>query len=174
MQENNVLNQVDHEALYNEFFTPLFRYLFFRVKDYDVASDLTQTSFLKFINQKLNKIDRDYAIKLLFIIARNTLIDYWRTEKNRPHIPIEDINDVESQYKNPEENAISKEDTDFVRRILDDLDYTEREVISLRMSGDVSYEVIASTLNLSVVNARKIYSRGIQKVGVLLKDNNNF
>lgn len=174
MQENNLLNQVDHEALYNEFFTPLFRYLFFRVKDYDIASDLTQTSFLKFINQKFKVVDKDYATRLLFVIARNTLIDYWRTEKKRHYVNIENINDVESSDKNPEENAISKEDTDFVRRILDNLDDTEREVISLRMSGDVSYEVIASTLNLSVVNARKIYSRGIQKVGVLLKYNNNF
>ena len=43
---------VDNEQLYRELFTPVFRYVFFRTRDRDLASDLTQSSFLKYMLQK--------------------------------------------------------------------------------------------------------------------------
>ena len=76
MKLDPILMHIDDEALYNEFFTPLFRYLFFRTKDYNIANDLAQTSFLKFLRQDKKALEKEYAVKLLFTIARNTLIDY--------------------------------------------------------------------------------------------------
>lgn len=173
MDINPGSTQIDDEVLYKEFFTPVFRYIYFRTKDRDVANDLTQTSFLKFLRRGERNITKDHAIKLLFTITRNTLIDFWRVESKKSHENIEEIN-IPSTAPNPEESAISEQDKIFINEILDRLSDMEREVVAMKLSGDIDYEVIASTLGISIINARKIYSRAIQKVGMILKNNNNF
>jgi len=168
-----ISDHIDSETLYKEFFTPVFRYIFFRTKDYDIANDLTQTSFLKFLNHQDQKIKKDYAVRLLFVIARNTLIDYWRTENKRNHENIEEVEDIPSSDPTPEEIAITRQDKEFVSKILKGLSDVEEEIVSMRLSGDIEYEIIATTLGISVVNARKIYSRAIKKIGVVFNNSNN-
>ena len=165
---------IDDEALYNEFFAPLFRYLFFRTKDHNIANDLTQTSFLKFLSQEKKALEKEYAVKLLFTIARNTLIDYRRVETKRIHENVDDIENIRSEILNPEEDAILEEDKKFVREILHQLDDLEGEVFSMRLSGEIDYTTIAATLGISSVNARTIYSRALKKVGAELKKSNRF
>ncbi len=174
MKLEPILIHIDNEALYNEFFTPLFRYLFFRTKDHNIANDLTQTSFLKFLCQEKKALEKEYAVKLLFTIARNTLIDYRRVETKRVHENIDDIENIRSEILNPEENAVLEEDKKFVREILHQLDDLEGEVVSMRLSGEIDYDTIAGALGISSVNARKIYSRALKKVGAELKKSNCF
>jgi RNA polymerase sigma factor (sigma-70 family) len=166
------IDHIDSETLYKEFFTPIFRYIFFRTRDYDVANDLTQTSFLKFLNHVDQKIKKDYAIKLLYVIAKNTLIDYWRIEKNRNNEKIEEIDEIRSADLNPEEIAIVEEDKKYITTILNELNETEKEIVTMRLSGDREYKMIADTLGISVVNTRKIYSRAIKKIRVAFNNNN--
>jgi len=164
----------DNEILYNEFFTLLFRYIFFKTQDYDIANDLTQTSFLKFLKNNKNIKDKQYASRLLFTIARNTLIDYWRVESKKKTVSLDEIVDVPTNELNQEENAILEEDKKLINDILRYLNDIEREVVLMRVSGDEDYETISSVLKISTTNARKIYSRAIQKVGVLFRSNNLF
>jgi RNA polymerase sigma-70 factor (ECF subfamily) len=174
MKLDPILMHIDDEALYNEFFAPLFRYLFFRTKDHNIANDLTQTSFLKFLSQEKKALEKEYAVKLLFTIARNTLIDYRRVETKRIHENVDDIENIRSEILNPEEDAILEEDKKFVREILHQLDDLEGEVFSMRLSGEIDYTTIAATLGISSVNARTIYSRALKKVGAELKKSNRF
>lgn len=162
------------DILYRELFTPLFRYLFFRTKDYDVANDLTQASFLKFLSQKDKPKEKLHAHKLLYTIARTKLIDYWRVEGRREHESLDSHGEVEGNFIAPDEAAILADDKMFIQRVLGRLGGVEGEVVAMRLSGDVEYEVIAVTLNISAVNARKIYSRAIQRIGEELRESNYF
>jgi RNA polymerase sigma-70 factor, ECF subfamily len=167
----DIRDHIDSETLYKEFFTPIFRYIFFRTKDYDLANDLTQTSFLKFLNHKDHKIKKDYAIKLLYVIAKNTLIDYWRVQKNKNYEKIEEIDEIKSSDLNPEEMAIVEEDKKYIIEILNELNEIEKEVVTMRFSGDLEYKIIAETLGISIINTRKIYSRAIKKIRVSFNNN---
>lgn len=172
MDREPIIDYINNEDLYVEFFTPLFRYLFFRTKSYEIANDLTQTSFLKFLTKNDKKYDKKYAVRLLFTIARNTLIDYFRVEGKKKFEAIEYIKEIQSDDLNPEEKATLNEDITFIRKLIEDLDDLEREIVMMRLSGDVDYKTIASILNISVVSARQIYSRAIKKVETTLKSSN--
>lgn len=165
---------VDIETLYRDFFTPLFRFVFFRTQDYDVANDITQTSFLKFLERKDTPTDSVHAQKLLFTIARTTLIDYWRLAHTRKSESLSEGDNVIGTLKNPEELMQTEQDKLFVRDVLSGLSDIESDVVSLRLSGEVGYESIAETLDISVDNVRQIYSRALKKVGKVLRESGRF
>jgi RNA polymerase sigma-70 factor (ECF subfamily) len=164
--------QNDTETLYRELFTPIFRYLFLRTKDRDVASDLAQSVFLKYLLQEKKPETKEHSLRLLYTIGRTMLIDYWRKKGRRIETSLEDGWEIEDDSPNPLEIAIAEEERNEVRVLLSQLSTVEQDVVSLRITSDMGYEEIASIMNTSVVNARKIYSRAIQKVGALLQQNN--
>lgn len=174
MNENTAQDQEKLDLLYRECFTPVFRYLFFRTKDYDVASDLAQASFLKFMKQEKMPEEYEHKRRLLFVIARTGLIDYWRSSSRNKNISMDDIGEISSDEKSGEEIAIQNEDAIFVRSILNDLPELENEIVSMRLSSELSYAYIAETLGITEVNARKIYSRALGKIGQILKTSGRF
>ncbi len=168
-------NEVDNEQLYRELFTPIFRYVFFRTRDRDLANDLTQSSFLKFMLLKKRPVEKQYALRLIYTIARSALIDHWRSSdrKTRPLSEI-DVTHLPAEDPSPEQNAITAEDTEFIKQFLDTLSETESEIVSMRLASDIDHEEIAKTLGISPANARKIYSRAMQKVGEKIRESNYF
>jgi RNA polymerase sigma-70 factor (ECF subfamily) len=165
---------VDIETLYRECYTPVFRYLYFRTKDYDIATDLTQNSFLKYMRQVDKGRDADYARRLLFVIARTALIDHYRSSARRKRSSIDDVPEIVDETINQQDDAIRKEDAEYLNLVLKDLSEQESDIVSMRIAGVVDYKTIASTLDIPEQNARKIYSRAIQKVGTIIKASGRF
>lgn len=172
--DDNKTEETNLDELYRECFTPVFRYLYLRTKDYDLASDLTQSSFLKFMRQKNNPMNAEHARKLLFVIAKSALIDNWRSAAGHRTYSLDEGPEVGDDGISQEEESIRKEDSDHVKLILSDLSEIENEVISMRLSSEIGYDAIGEALQISAVNARKIYSRAIKKVGTILKSSGRF
>ena len=166
MDKKNDLIYTDYDALYRELFTPLFRYLLFRTKNYDIANDLTQTTFLKFLKQKDKPENKEYAIRQIYTIAKNTLIDYWRVENKKRYESDVEMENIKDESLNQEERAIINEDIKFVKEMLADMDEQEQEIITMRLTLDMDYKNIAEKLGIQIENARKIYSRALQKIKV--------
>lgn len=167
----SLYNQFNHEELYTEFFTPLFRYFLFRTKDSELSSDLTQSTFLKFLVQNNKPSTKDHSVKLLFTIARTTLIDYWRVDSKRKHesIEAEEIEPV-STLPTPERDYEIQEGEVLLRELLDYLSETEREIVTLRLTSDMSYDDISQISGISSANARQLYSRALRKVQTVLQE----
>lgn len=165
---------VDIETLYRECYTPVFRYLYFRTKDYDIATDLVQNSFLKYMRQDNKGRDADYARRLLFVIARTALIDHYRTSVRRKTVSMDDTPEIMDEFSNQQDDAIKKEDSEYLNLVLGELSEVESDIVSMRISGEVDYKTISDTLKISEQNARKIYSRAIQKVGAKIKGSGLF
>lgn len=166
--EANRLGAMDDEALYRELFTPLFRYVFFRTHDHEVADDLTQAVFLKYLLQKEKPEEREHAHRLLFTIARTTVIDHYRTKGRRVTVSIDTAPEIPAETLDPEAEAIRREECQFARAALGTLPADEAEIVALRLSGDVSYETIAHITGVEVANARQIYSRALKKLKCVL------
>ena len=167
-------SRVDTEILYTELFTPLFRFVFFRTKDYDVALDVTQTTFLKFLEQETMPNDSEHAKRLLYTIARTTLVDHWRSAQLRTHESLKSDDVFAGTLPTPEELAQQRQDTAFVQAVLTTLTDTEAEIIALRLSDEMSYDHIAALLDIREANARQIYSRALKKVEAVLRDSGQF
>lgn len=164
----------DFEMLYRDLFTPVFRYVLFRTKDYDLACDISQSAFLKYYKQDNKEKTVSHAKNSLFVIARNLLIDYWRSGDTNKKVYLEEIDDYVESSLTPEEEAIKKDDIEYVDLVLSDLNEIENEIISMRLTLDFDYKTISKELNISEPNARKIYSRAIRKVGEVLKNSGRF
>jgi len=153
-------------ALYERYFSPVYRYIFFRVRNTAVAEDITQAVFLK-VFEKLPKYqDRKRPpLAFFFTVARNKVIDYWRTNK-RVEV-LGEANDL-SQIAAGEDSA----DKIFTRtiameqlsRALEKIPSDQREAVTMKFINEYSYGEIAIMLQKKEPAIRQLVSRGIKNL----------
>jgi RNA polymerase sigma-70 factor (ECF subfamily) len=105
----------------------------------------------------------------LFTIERNLMLDRRRAEKrDRESVPIQEADRV-SEY-GALDSLIAEEVQERVRRSLDALSPTQREVFTLRVQQGLSYKEIAEIVNSTEGATRVHYHNAIQTVKEFLKD----
>lgn len=160
------------EKIYNLYFIPIYRYLYFRLKNKEDAEDLTQTVFLK-VYTALGKFQEKGKNPLgyFFTVARNSLTDFWRKKKEvvlkEPEKELENLQDFKN---NPQEFAIDREIKDFFQRAMDVLTEEQREVIVLRFINDLPGKEISSLLGKSEEAVRQLQCRGLKTLREKFKD----
>lgn len=162
------------ERLYISHYTPLYRYLFFRVHNKRDAEDLAQTVFVKaFSALKKGIWDGAGDIHYLFTIARNSLIDHFRRSK---HLPISSDELVEStaDFVTTSAPIEEREHAELVALGLSYLNENEAEAVSLRYLADMEYETIAKIMGKKEDAVRQLVHRGIKSLRIHLKDEGAF
>ena len=105
----------------------------------------------------------------LFTIERRLMLDRRRAERrDRVTVEIEDSDSV-SEY-GPLDTLIAEEVQEKVRRSLDSLSPTQREVFTLRVQQGLSYKEIAEVVDSTEGAARVHYHNAIRTVKEFLKD----
>jgi RNA polymerase sigma-70 factor (ECF subfamily) len=135
-------------AVYEEYFPKVYRYISLRVSNRTEAEDLTEQAFLK----ALESIDsfRWRGVPFpawLFRIARNLVIDYWRTDKSKKYLPLDESlvdDDVDP-------GAIAERNLDIkqVLQAMGQLTQSQREVIELRFAGGLSVAEVSKVMGKS-------------------------
>jgi RNA polymerase sigma-70 factor, ECF subfamily len=88
----------------------------------------------------------------LFQLARNAALDWLRAQDRRPGGPSETLDTHRAAGdlgRNPIEHLMTTERVAAIRRALDDLPSSQREVIRLRIDDGLDHEAIASRLGIS-------------------------
>lgn len=150
------------EELYKKYSKLVFYYLNSRCGNYDIAEELTQETFYKAI-KGINKFNNEYKISTwLCQIAKNTLIDYLRKEKNQKFISINDENFIERTIfdESFEDTLVNKSEIISLYKYIHELDEDTREVFYLRLKGELSFREIGEILNKSEDWARLTFYRG--------------
>lgn len=126
------------------------------VNNKDDAMDLTVETFAKAF-ENLEKYKPDFAFSTwLFRIATNNCIDFIRKKKIKTmsidNMVDEDGDDrpfqIKSDTLNPEEASIKKQQNEQLKEIVDKLPSRYRILIMLRYFEELSYEEIATQLDL--------------------------
>jgi RNA polymerase sigma-70 factor (ECF subfamily) len=105
----------------------------------------------------------------LFTIERRLMLDRRRAERrNRETVPIQESDHV-SEY-GALDTIIAEELQERVRRSLDALSPTQREVFTLRVQLGLSYKEIAEVVDSTEGAARVHYHHAVRTVKELLKD----
>ena len=105
----------------------------------------------------------------LFTIERRLMLDRRRAEKrSRATVPVQETDSV-SEY-GALDGLIAEEAQERVRRSLDALSPTQREVFTLRVQQGLSYKEIAEVVGSTEGAARVHYHNAIQKVKEFLKN----
>lgn len=158
------------ENIYNKYANSIKHYIFCITKDIGLAEDIMQETFVVAINQ-INKFRGDCEISVwLFSIAKKIL--YKKTKKNSIYnmVPIDEFELADNI--SIEEDCINKDNKLKLFEALQKLDPNTREVMYLRLTGDLTFKEIGKILNRTESWTKVTFFRGKQKLikeGILWK-----
>lgn len=138
----------------------LFNYIFFIVRNQEVAEDLFQETFVKAIvtiQQGRYSADGRFGAWLTRI-AHNLVIDSFRQDKNENTISNDEgemdlFNNADLCDDNIEMQMVNDQTLTDVRRLIDALPDNQREVIYMRFYQDLSFKEIAEITGVSINTA---------------------
>lgn len=147
------------EKLVDKYKSRVYTTIYLIVKDQAIAEDLLQDVFVKVV-QTLNADGYNEEGKFqpwLMRIAHNLAIDHFRKRKRYPTILMEDgsnvFNTMEFAERTIEEIRIQEDTTQLVRRLIDELPETQKEVLIMRHYMDMSFQEIAEQTGVSINTA---------------------
>lgn len=154
-------------TLYREFFTPLYRYAAFRVPA-EIAEDIVADVFVK-AWEKLHQYKARKGVPFgawLFRIARHTVIDTYRRERDFDEVP-EEIADPDA-LNAADAGVKNSELLRTVRRALDALPRRYREILILSYIADLPHHEVARVLRMTEGGVRILKFRALRKLESLL------
>src|SRR5262249_60522114 len=94
--------------LYDRYFDPVFRYIYYRVNDRATAEDFTSETFLRALRRISGITYQGRDIGAWFItIARNIVLDHVKSARHRLEVTTPEIIDRSDSNPGPEAAAIS-------------------------------------------------------------------
>ncbi len=152
----------DIEKIYNAYAKLIKNYIFMKTSDLDIAEEIMQETFVVAINE-INRFRGECDISTwLCSIAKKIL--YKKSKKNVLNNCI-DISELElSDGKSLEEEIIKNNNKLELYEILQNLDAMTREVMYLRLTGELTFKEIGQILHKSENWAKVTFYRGKQKL----------
>lgn len=157
------------EEIYKEYFEIVYKYLFCLTHNEDISEELTQETFYKAI-KNINKFRGECKMSVwLCQIAKN--LWYNQCKKNKKILDNSEDELLKiSITESIDENIISNDEKINMYKKIQKLDETTRNVIYLRITGELSFKEIGTILNKSENWARVTFYRGKIK----LKEEENY
>jgi len=166
--------QKDPEAfgkLYDEYVEKIYRFIFFKVSNREEAEDLTSEVFLKtwnyLIKPSQNKVKSFSG--LVYKVARNALIDYYRSKSKQQECSLEDapeMVDLNNQYKEIE----NKEEVKYLLEIIKKMKEGYQEIVLLHYIEELSIAEIAKITEKSRTNVRVTLHRALKLLNKLIEE----
>lgn len=157
--------------LYDKYYEPIFRYVYQRLDDKEVAFDITQQVFLKAINNLSKYEYRGFPFSSwLYRIAFSAINDVFRAQKAQRTINIESAN-IYSIIEELEENKIDTYHDKIVAIISKELDEDELQLIEMRFFEKRAFKEIAEILDITENNAKVKTYRILDKLKKKLTSN---
>ena len=120
----------------------IFRYLYYRLHDKDLAEDLTQEVFLRFLGSRTYQSE-NRQLQYLYTIARNLIAQHYRDKVTA--YSLEEAPDAASE-ENFEQSLLEQI---ILRNAVRRLSPEEREMLFLRYVNDVPVAVMSSLYGIS-------------------------
>ena len=149
----------DIEKLYEEYFETVNKYLFCLTHNNDISEELTQETFYRAV-RKIDKYKGECKISVwLCQIAKNLWYDECRKNKRTINTREDCLIDIQ-ETNTLEEEVIANDEKMLLYKKMQLLDDKTREVMYLRLSGELSFKEIGIILNKTENWARVTFYRG--------------
>jgi RNA polymerase sigma-70 factor (ECF subfamily) len=155
------------EDLYEEYFQVVFKYLFCLTHDADLSEELAQETFCQALKTHENFRGECKISTWLCQIAKHLWIKEYEKRKRYVLDSVDKISENIPAKENVEYEILMKESKIELYRRLQVLDENTREVMYLRLTGDLSFREIGDILDKNETWARVTFYRGKQKIMVV-------
>lgn len=148
------------QILVDRYQNKIYSYVLMLVKDKQLADDIFQDTFLKIIRTIKAGAYKEEGkfIQFAMRISHNLIIDHFRKAKRLPMVdPTKEDYDMldNARFMDPsiEEQIVTEQTYDDVRKMIEFLPAEQREVLVMRMYDDMSFKEIAEATNVSINTA---------------------
>lgn len=167
-------DQAAFEQLYTLYYTPIYRYLFYRLRgNKRDAEDMAQDVFIKIYNSFSHyEPSEANPLPYFYTIARNTLIDSSRKRK----VELVNLSEDDTTLENAPDEAdlasdsyAKSEDAKELHEKIALLPSEQQDVITLRFIQELSTKETAEALGKTEEAVRQLQSRGLKSLRTLFK-----
>jgi len=155
---------MDIETIYREYHDRILNYISFKVGNHDDAEDICSEVFIK-IQKNLDKYEESKAsiARWIYVIAGNTIIDYYRSHKTTDEIPEELPSDSDL-----EDEMLSRETMSELAGALMKLSEEERTVIVLHYYDGLKLTEIEKRTGMSYGQVKLRHNSALKALKNLL------
>lgn len=157
-------NNVVFESLYNKYSKLVYKIAFTILKNKDDSEDIVQSVFSKIYTLPKDTLPTRNILSWLYSVTKNESIALFRKNKNTIDIDsIYEIEDTDNEINNVIDNV------EF-NRLISKLNDKEKEIVSLKLLTDLSFEEIAKLLNKPTGTIKWRYYKSIHTLKLLLSN----
>ncbi|WP_443701646.1 RNA polymerase sigma factor [Prevotella sp.] len=139
----------------------LFSYILFVVHDQNLANDIFQETFVKVITklQERKYVDSGKFSAWIMRIAHNVIMDWYRDNRAQNIVEATEDNDLSNINSNNcldyniEDRYINEQVLRDVKKMMNLLPPTQREIVFMRFYQEMSFKEIAETTGVSINTA---------------------
>lgn len=157
--------------LYDAYVDSIYRFIYLRVEDQQTAEDITANVFMK----SWEKLDRYQPRGVpfrawLFRIARNAVIDHYRTRKEVA--PLEAVVNTYDESAMPVSERVSvRIEAEKIVTLMKELTEDQRNVLTLKLVHGLNTKEVAKALGKRQGAVRALQMRGLQALTKLMENN---
>ena len=157
-------NHLAFEELYKKYNNLIYRIAYSILKNKQDAEDVAQIVFEKLYSIDKDKLPTRNESSWLYSVTKNETINYLKHNKN--NIDLDSIYNIEDD--NNEINKII--DQDSYNRLIDKLNDKEKEIISLKIVSNLSFEEIGKLLKEPTGTIKWKYYKAVNTLKILLSN----
>ena len=157
-------NKIAFEKLYNNYNKLIYSIAYSILKNKQDTEDVVQIVFEKLYSIDKDKLPNRNESSWLYSVTKNETINYLKHNKN--NIDLDSIYNIEDD--NNEINKII--DQDSYNRLIDKLNDKEKEIISLKIVSNLSFEEIGKLLKEPTGTIKWRYYKAVNTLKILLSN----
>ncbi|MBG9577180.1 RNA polymerase sigma factor SigX [Cytobacillus firmus] len=154
------------DELYKKYHQDVFQFLFYMVKNKELAEDLVQEVYIRVLKSYERFEGKSSEKTWLFSIARNVAIDSFHKQKGWKQKIIEKFDWSTQQVKDelplPEEIAVQREEIQMIYRCLDLCTIDQRLVIIMRYIHELTITETADSLGWTESKVKTTQHRALK------------
>ncbi|MCI8617482.1 MAG: sigma-70 family RNA polymerase sigma factor [Clostridia bacterium] len=155
-------NRIAFETLYTKYNKLVYRIAFTILKNKEDSEDIMQAVFSKIYTLSKDKLPIDNIPTWIYSVTKNESISLFRKKKNTVDIDsVYEIADTDNEIN----NII---DQDNYNRLISRLNNKEKEIVSLKVLTNLSFDEIAKLLNEPAGTVKWRYYKSIHTIKLLL------
>ena len=157
-------NNIAFEKFYSKYDKLVLKITYSILKNKNDAEDVMQLVFEKIYSMNKEKLPTKNEASWLYSVTRNETLNYLKSNKN--NINLEDLYEIEDN-NNELDKVIEREK---YNKLISKLNDDEKEIVSLKIISNCSFEEIGKVLNMPTGTVKWRYYKAVNTLKLLLSN----